>query len=141
MNEILLPPPSMVLLSLLPRKGGNTGSRYFPFSGHLGLTPVSVSGVVRTRILDDDKKSPPTRRITISLTCYEARTTKVTTTTTNVLVNLEHTLWQCDNGQDYAPIGNLDLPFKLVLPVDNPGLSTCYLQDYKVYWRVEASQY
>ena len=39
----------MVLLSLQSLRTSENGLRFFPYSGHLGLTPVVVEGVVLTK--------------------------------------------------------------------------------------------
>src|SRR5258708_10915871 len=91
------PIPLMVIaLSIIPLKGSNTASRIWPHSGYLGLTPVSVSGIVRTK-LDPDAPSSSfchaASAITISLTCYESRLARIGTTRTNVLYEQKLVLW------------------------------------------------
>ncbi|KAG8690660.1 hypothetical protein FRC11_009958 [Ceratobasidium sp. 423] len=127
----------MVAISISPAKG-NAGARWFPHSGHLGLTPVKLDGIVRTR-LEEDGKPVTASALTVSLRCYEARQGRVGVLRTSVLMEHTQTLWTPPAGVEYGPLGARDLPFRLVLPVNAPGSSTFHLQDYRVYWRLEAA--
>ncbi|KDN49447.1 hypothetical protein RSAG8_02149, partial [Rhizoctonia solani AG-8 WAC10335] len=126
----------MVAISISPAKG-NAGARWFPHSGHLGFTPVKLDGIVRTR-LEEDGKPVTASALTISIRCYEARHGRVGVVKTNILAEQSLTLWT-PTGTEYGPLGARELPFRLVLPVDSPGSSTFHLQDYRVYWRLEAT--
>ncbi|CAE6408173.1 hypothetical protein RSOLAG1IB_00880 [Rhizoctonia solani AG-1 IB] len=126
----------MVALTLTPAKG-NAGARWFPHSGHLGLTPVKLDGIIRTR-LEEDGKSATASAVTISLRCYEARHGRVGVLKTNILAEHTQTLWS-PTGAEFGPLGELDLPFRLVIPVNTPGSSNFHLQEYRVYWRLEAA--
>ncbi|EFP90512.1 uncharacterized protein PGTG_16099 [Puccinia graminis f. sp. tritici CRL 75-36-700-3] len=59
----------MVSVSLLPRKGNCT--KYFPHTGHLGLSPVLVAGTIK---LDsrDEGEDIAVAQILVRLRCYEA---------------------------------------------------------------------
>ncbi|QRW00267.1 arrestin [Ceratobasidium sp. AG-Ba] len=129
----------MVALSVVPVRG-NAGARYFPHSGHLGLTPVKVEGVVRTR-LEEDGKPMTASAVTISLRCYESRVGRVGVVKSNIILEQSQTLWSPPSDSVYGSLGAVDLPFKLVLPVNAAGNSTFNLQDYRIYWRVEAAMH
>ncbi|TFK64083.1 hypothetical protein BDN72DRAFT_286614 [Pluteus cervinus] len=126
----------MVHLVLSSTKG-NQGLRYFPHSGYLGLTPVKVEGIVKTK-LDDDLKTLQAKSITISVRCYEARLGRVSVVHSNILVDHTTTLWSKPDDADYAPIGDLEFPFKIVVPTKTAGFSTAVFVDYRCSWRVEA---
>ncbi|KEP55563.1 hypothetical protein V565_003270 [Rhizoctonia solani 123E] len=126
----------MVAISISPAKG-NAGARWFPHSGHLGFTPVKLDGMVRTR-LEEDGKPVTASALTISLRCYEARHGRVGVAKTSILAEHTQTLWS-PAGAEYGPLGARDFTFRLVLPVNSPGSSTFHLQDYRVYWRLEAA--
>lgn len=126
----------MVQLSLTTSKG-NAGTRHFPFQGHLGLTPIRVDGIVRTR-LDEDQKPIQAKSITVSVRAYEARSTRLGGNHTRLLVDYSQTLWKKPDGQAFADIGEFESTFKITLPKRVAGFSTANYQDYKTYWRVEA---
>ncbi|KAG9123729.1 hypothetical protein FRC07_014147 [Ceratobasidium sp. 392] len=127
----------MVALSIVPARG-NAGARYFPHSGHLGLTPVKLEGVVRTR-LEEDGKLIAASAVTVSLRCYEARIGRVGVDKLNVILEQSQTLWSPPGGNVFSSLGAVDLPFKLVLPANAAGNSNFNLQEYRVYWRIEAA--
>ncbi|KAG9104916.1 hypothetical protein FRC06_004983 [Ceratobasidium sp. 370] len=132
-----LPSPStMVALSVVAARG-NAGARYFPHSGHLGLTPVKLEGVVRTRLEEDDKPATASA-VTISLRCYEARVGRVSVVKSNIILEQSQTLWSPPAGSVCGSLGAAELPFKIVLPTSAAGNSNFNLQEYRVYWRIEA---
>ncbi|EKM55669.1 uncharacterized protein PHACADRAFT_256454 [Phanerochaete carnosa HHB-10118-sp] len=126
----------MVQLCLTTLKG-NAGSRHFPFQGYLGLTPVRIEGIVRTR-LDEDQKPMQAKSITVSVRAYESRQTRMGATHTRLLVDYSQTLWKKPDDQPYADVGEFESPFRIVLPRRVAGFSTANYQDYRTYWRVEA---
>ncbi|CAE7090344.1 unnamed protein product [Rhizoctonia solani] len=127
----------MVAISISSTKG-NAGARWFPHSGHLGFTPVKLDGIVRTR-MEEDGKPVAASALTISLRCYEAQHGRVGVVKTNIIAEQTQTLWTPPNGTEYGPLGAREFPFRLVLPVNAPGSSTFHLQDYRIYWRLEAA--
>ncbi|KAG8898384.1 hypothetical protein FRB99_007483 [Tulasnella sp. 403] len=112
----------MVLLTLTPLKGNHSSSRGWPFSGYLGLTHISIHGTVRTR-LGDDRSPLLASQIAIQVRCYESRLAKFSGGQTNVLVERSQVLWTPLDSEPYGPVGDLDLPFRFVLPPDLPGPS------------------
>ncbi|KAF8201457.1 hypothetical protein BJ912DRAFT_502123 [Pholiota molesta] len=126
----------MVHLVLSSAKG-NQGHRYFPYAGYLGLTPVRIDGIVRTR-LDADQKTLPAKSITVSVRCYESRIGRVNALHSNLLVDHTHTLWAKPDNVDYEPIGLLEFPFRFSLPTRIAGFSTAVFVDYRCSWRIEA---
>lgn len=129
----------MVLLSLSPLKG-NTSNRGWPFSGVFSLTKVTTHGTVRTRIGDDGNPLMASS-IVIAIRCYEMRMPRLGVVHTNLLFDRNQTLWQPPEGHQYAPVGDLDLPFKLTVPEDVQGPSACHMHDYRVVWRIEAGEF
>ncbi|KAG8847768.1 hypothetical protein FRB91_011436 [Serendipita sp. 411] len=127
----------MVQISIQPIKNINHGGRFYPYSGYLGLTKLVIEGVVRTRI-EDDHKLLPAHSVTVSVKCYEART-KLTYSRVNTLADDTHVLWSSPTD---APtnIGDMDLPFRIVLPPSIAGYSTLSFPEYKVFWRLEAGE-
>ncbi|KAI8998813.1 hypothetical protein BD414DRAFT_575301 [Trametes punicea] len=116
---------------------GNSGNRYFPHHGYLGLTPVRVEGVVRTK-LDEDGKAIPARALSISIRCYQSRLTRSRTFRSILVVDHTDVLWVKPHDKEYADVTELEFPFKLTLPKRTPGFSTANYQDYRVFWRLEA---
>ncbi|KAL1947656.1 hypothetical protein VTO73DRAFT_13380 [Trametes versicolor] len=116
---------------------GNSGNRYFPHQGYLGLTPVRVEGVVRTK-LDEDGKPIPARAISISIRCYQSRLTRSRNFRSTLVADLTDVLWQKPPDKDYADVAEMEFPFKLTLPKRTPGFSTANYQDYRIFWRLEA---
>ncbi|KAL0947100.1 hypothetical protein HGRIS_013238 [Hohenbuehelia grisea] len=127
----------MVHLSLSSPKG-NQGSRYFPYSGYLGLTPLKVEGVVRTR-LDSDGKLLPAKSLTVSVKCYESRIGRVGVLHSNVLVDYTHVLWSKDDDKEFSDLGDCEYPFRIIIPAKVVGFSSTTFVDYRCMWRVEAT--
>jgi hypothetical protein len=125
----------MVHLSILPLKG-NHGGRTYPYAGYLGLSKVTVDGVVRTR-LEDDNRPLAASSLTISIRCYEARS-RFTVSKVNLLLDMTQTLWTAREGHEYEELGSGDYPFRLSLPSKVGGLSTMQHPEYRVFWRLEA---
>jgi hypothetical protein len=142
----------MVQLSLsFPR--ANQASRYFPYHGYLGLTPIKVEGgarysvfhhhnlttlpVVRTKV-DEDGKLLPAKSITVSVRCYESRLGRVNAMATRVLVDYTQVLWSKSDEREWDDIGDMEYSFRITVPTKVAGHSTAHFQDYRVWWRVEA---
>jgi hypothetical protein len=128
----------MVQISIHPLRNLNHGGRWFPHSGYLGLTKVLIEGVVRTRI-EDDRKNMAASSVTISVKCYEART-KLTYSKINPLVDATVVLWSSPIHDESTDIGDMDLPFKVVLPPTVTGHSSLSFPEYKIFWRLEAGE-
>lgn len=180
-----------VSLSLVHPKGSNIAGRYWPHSGHLGLTPLSISGIVRLRKDSSDTVSHPNSNVvttastsssastsqpiraaavTVSLRCYEAKLGRVGVVRTNILFEHTVSLWSAtasstidaspsaasssqptsrrstgasDQQQPVvADLAQTEFPFHITVPPASAGgCSTCHLQSYRVYWRLESSKY
>ncbi|PPQ77592.1 hypothetical protein CVT25_011384 [Psilocybe cyanescens] len=126
----------MVQLILSSTKG-NQGLRYFPYSGYLGLTPIRVEGIVRTKI-DADLKPLHAKTLSVSVRCYESRVGRVNILQSNILVDYTQVLWSKPDGVDHEPITNLEFPFRISIPAKVAGFSTAQFVDYRCMWRVEA---
>ncbi|KAH9934936.1 uncharacterized protein B0H18DRAFT_1114759 [Fomitopsis serialis] len=128
----------MVTLSIATARGAPCPSRYFPHSGYLGLTPVRVEGIVRTK-LDEDRRPLLAKAISISVRCYEARVSRSRGTVhTTLLVDHTEVLWTKQPNAEWDEVGDLELPFRITLPKSTAGLSTANFQVYRTFWRVEA---
>ncbi|TCD59757.1 hypothetical protein EIP91_011573, partial [Steccherinum ochraceum] len=126
----------MVRLFLAPAKG-NAGGRYFPFQGYLGLTPLRVDGIVRTK-LEEDGKPVLAKSLSVHVRCYESRVGRTGSHRSHILVDYAKTLWQKSDHEEYGLLGDFDGTFKISLPANVPGYSTANYQEYKFFWRVEA---
>jgi hypothetical protein len=60
---------NMVKLTLTPHRGN--GARTFPSTGCLGMTPVTLAGVVRVKI-EEDLKSVEASSLVVRVRCYES---------------------------------------------------------------------
>ncbi|KAI0080568.1 hypothetical protein K474DRAFT_1573151, partial [Panus rudis PR-1116 ss-1] len=126
----------MLTLILAPARG-NSGGRYFPYQGYLGLTPLRVEGVVCTRLAEDGKPIPA-KSLSVAVRCYESRQGKTGTLHSRLLVDYLSVLWRKPDNQDYADLGSHDAQFKITLPKRVAGFSTAHYQEYRTFWRVEA---
>ncbi|KAL1728670.1 hypothetical protein EV714DRAFT_252546 [Schizophyllum commune] len=126
----------MVQLSLVSNKG-NSGVRYFPYTGYLGLTPIKVEGAVITK-LDADRKPLLAKCITIAVRCYEARVGRAGISRAHTLAEYTQTLWSKPEDQQYADVADLELPFRISIPSKVGGHSTCSFVEYRCFWRIEA---
>lgn len=59
----------MVKLTLTPHRGN--GARTFPSTGFLGMTPVTLAGVVRVKI-EEDLKTVEASSLVVRVRCYES---------------------------------------------------------------------
>ncbi|KDQ59422.1 hypothetical protein JAAARDRAFT_191947 [Jaapia argillacea MUCL 33604] len=116
---------------------GNSSSRFFPYHGYLGLTPLRVDGVVRTR-LDEDAKLLPATSLTVTVKCCESRLGRVGVLYSNVLEEFSQLLWKKRDGVDYEELGDSEYAFRIIIPPNAGGPSTTHFQDYRVFWRIEA---
>ncbi|KAF9821686.1 hypothetical protein IEO21_00532 [Rhodonia placenta] len=123
----------MLSLHLAPQKGPNPSARFFPHSGFLGLTPVIVEGIVRTKF-EQDRKPLPAKSLSISVRCYEVSRSRGAV----LLVDHTHVLWQKPPASDYADLAEVEFPFKFTFPEHTAGPSTANFQVYRTFWRVEA---
>lgn len=111
--------------------------------GQLFFSLIYINGcssthlVVRTK-LDGDFKPLAAKSLTISVKCYETRVGRINVVQSNVLVEYTKVLWSKQDGVEYEPIGNLDLPFRISMPAKVAGFSTAAFVDYRCVWRLEA---
>ncbi|OWZ54726.1 hypothetical protein C356_01787 [Cryptococcus neoformans c45] len=130
----------MLDLSVTP-KHGNAGGRYFPHTGHLGVSPVVVQGKVATKL-------PPVcdpllvKNISLRIKCTEYRTGGA------FEGDLQNTLWEQSqlllappDGEKYLNVGDWDQQFKMAIPIEaaTQGRSTMCIREYKVVWRMEVA--
>lgn len=85
-----------------------------------------------------DAKQLLAKSITVSVRCYESRTGRVSVLHSNVLVDYTQVLWSKPDGDEYAPIDELEFPFRITVPARVGGFSTSIFVDYRCMWRVEA---
>lgn len=93
---------------------------------------------MRTKV-DDDGKLLPAKSITVSVRCYESRIGRFNAIHTNRLVDYTQVLWSKPEQDEWADIGDSEYPFRISIPTNVGGYTTANLQDYRVWWRVEAS--
>lgn len=55
-----------------------------------------------------------------------------------MLAEYPETLWSKPATAQWGEVGDLELQFKITVPVKTPGFSYVNFQDYRVFWRVEA---
>ncbi|WVQ85321.1 hypothetical protein IAT38_007486 [Cryptococcus sp. DSM 104549] len=128
----------MLDLYITPRHG-NAGGRFFPHTGHLGVSPVVVQGKIATKL-------PPVcdpllvKSITLRIKCIESRAGGA------FEGDVDNTLWEKAKvllapppGEEYTGVGDWDSMFKLAIPVEAAaaGRSAMVIREYKVVWRFE----
>lgn len=133
----------MVVLTLTPYRGNH--QRFFPHAGFLGLTPIIVQGSVRTA-LQEDNKPLKASSIVVRVRCYEVDNShrpmgKTRRKATHVLYEQLQVVWQKRGDEEWTELGELQRPFRIVVPVDAPGaVSTSTYKTYRSWWQVEAGQ-
>jgi len=179
----------VVSLSFVHPKGSNIAGRFWPHHGHLGLTPLILSGIIRVRVENESNfaislpagtatssaftaassslngnpsNALKASEVTVSLRCYEARLGRVGVVKTNVLFDHTLGLWSASSSPSsskrgpqvvrssvaagagdtrVAELPHTDFPFNICIPPSSAaGCSSCHLQSYRVYWRLEASE-
>lgn len=125
----------MVVLTVSPFRGNHT--RFFPFAGYLGLTPVVVQGQVRT-MLEEDQLALRSACLCVRIRCYEADLTRGKRL--NVLYEISQELWRKDGEREWGELGDFSSPFRLVIPVDAIGVSTTTFKSFRTWWQVEAGE-
>ncbi|WVW82094.1 hypothetical protein I302_104099 [Kwoniella bestiolae CBS 10118] len=123
----------MLELYLTPKQG-NVGGRYFPHTGHLGVTPVVISGKVATR-LPEVCEPLGVKAITLGIRCTETAGNGVS----QVLWEKKKALLTAPDDEEYIELGDWDSMFKTAIPVDaiDMARSTMCIPEYKVVWRME----
>ncbi|KIK59708.1 hypothetical protein GYMLUDRAFT_74149 [Collybiopsis luxurians FD-317 M1] len=123
-------------MQLLLFSKNHNGLRYFPYTGYLGVSNVSVEGVIATK-LDADLKPLPAKQISVSVRCYEFRMGRIGgVVSSRVVVDQTQVLW---SRPEYCELGEEEFPFKIVIPPRVGGFSTVSFVEYKCVWRVEAT--
>lgn len=117
---------------------GKSALRFYPYHGHLGYSPVTVQGVVRTVL--DDAKNLPASSITIAVRCIESRI-GLRSNESRVLADYSKVLWSKPDDQEFADVSALELPFRLTIPTDSPGFSTSLFVEYRCIWRIQAGKH
>ncbi|WWC58404.1 uncharacterized protein I303_100944 [Kwoniella dejecticola CBS 10117] len=123
----------MLELFLTPRQG-NVGGRYFPHTGHLGVTPVVIAGRVATR-LPEVCEPLGVKSITLGIRCTETAGNGLS----QVLWEKKKVLLESSDDEEYMELGDWDSMFKTTIPVDaiEQARSTMTIPEYKVVWRME----
>ncbi|KAK6905509.1 hypothetical protein I204_05459 [Kwoniella mangroviensis CBS 8886] len=123
----------MLELYLTPKQG-NVGGRFFPHTGHLGVTPVVISGKVGTR-LPEVCEPLGVKSITLGIRCTETAGNGVS----QVLWEKKKVLLTAPDDEEYLEMGDWDSMFKTTIPVDaiDTARSTMCIPEYKVVWRME----
>ena len=139
----------MVNLTLIPHRGNST--RAYPFTGILGLTPITILGTLKT-YLDEDLKLLEASLIQVRVRCYEG-TTK--TKPTRILYEHVRNVWEAGRGvideEDlkrgregpevkFEPLGDFSCQWKIVLPKDikkEGAVGTINFKHWKVWWTLD----
>ncbi|KDE04708.1 hypothetical protein MVLG_04847 [Microbotryum lychnidis-dioicae p1A1 Lamole] len=137
----------MVAITLTPHRGNS--ARFYPHSGYLGLAPVVLEGTVKT-LIEEDRKPIKASSIVVRIRCYETEhssTRRKGIKKTHVLYEKECEVWTAaasrapssssDQVGAWAPLGDFSSPFRLVIPSENSGVSTCTFKSYRVWWQIE----
>lgn len=88
---------------------------------------------------EEDIKPLAAKTLKVAVRCYESRLGRVNVIATNVVVDQTLVLWEKPPTSASAEIPDGEYPFKLLIPPETPGLTTTIFQEYRVYWRVEAT--
>lgn len=130
----------MVEITLTPHRGNS--SRAFPYTGILGLTPVSVQGVVRIRLDEDRRPVQDAFSVVVRVRCYEAdNAINASSSRAHLLYEVLERVWSPPDGQPKASLAELETPFRLVIPRDAPShgaLSMLSFKTFRVFWTVDA---
>lgn len=97
-----------------------------------------VASVVRSR-MDDDGKPIRASAVTIAVRCYEARIGRLGVVQSNILFESCQTLWSKSVGSDWESLGDVDLPFKFIIPPECTAPGAVVFPEYRIVWRIEAS--
>ena len=131
----------MVEITLTPHRERNS-SRAFPYTGVLGLTPVSVQGVVRVKLDEDRRPVQDAFSVSVRVRCYEAdNAIGASSSRAHLLYEVAETVWTPPDGQAKASLSELERPFRLVVPRDAPShgaLSMLSFKTFRVFWMVDA---
>jgi hypothetical protein len=92
-------------------------------------------------VLDEDRKALLSHSITVYIRCLETRVGRVGNIHTCTLVEFKQTLWSKPSDVPYKALGDLEVPFKFILPSNIGGYSTANFQDYRVFWRIDAGMH
>lgn len=130
----LLPPPGLPRSHPRPRRRQYVTSSSSRVRVLIGRVPV-----VRTK-LDEDGKPILAKSLSVSVRCYQSRLTRSRAVRSTLVVDHTDVLWVKPPHKEYAEVAELEFPFKLTLPKRTPGFSTANFQDYRVFWRLEASK-
>ena len=130
----------MVQLALQPHRGNH--QRAYPFTGYLGLTPVTLHGILRTTV-EEDKLTLDAAAVIVRVVCYEGDISGPGGAATSVrkLYEVSETLWRPPAGQQYAPLGDLEHAWYLTVPVNARqygAVSSLSFKTWRVWWSVEA---
>ena len=135
----------MVRLVVSPHRGNN--ARSFPYTGYLGLTPVTLQGSVRLET-EEDGLQLEAASVVVRLRCYEAATSTgglgTKGNSVRTLYEVSETLWTAHSASPkrlWAPIGEFKGQWRLVMPADAPcsgALSAMNMKSWRVWWALEA---
>jgi hypothetical protein len=87
--------------------------------------------------LDEDRKPLPVRDVSVAIRCYEARVGRSGIIASNILVEYSTVLWTKPADLEFEQLGEIEWPFRLVIPSKVDGCSAMSLPHYRVFWRVE----
>lgn len=130
----------MVKLTLQTNRGNN--SRAWPFTGYLGLTPVTLHGSLSTYI-EEDKIELEASSVIVRAACYEGDISCPggAATASRRLFEVSKVLWTPSGGSRFAALGDFQHAWHLTIPPnarEQGAVSTLNFKTWRVWWVVEA---
>lgn len=155
----------MVRLTITPHRGNH--ARTFQHTGHLGLSPVSLAGVLQTSV-EEDGALLDASSVQVRIRCYEAEWSNsckaLNFDKVRVAYEVSQTLWsssspassnsaapppaaactsKSNSNSIYKPLGNLKAPWRLSIPVSaiqDGALSSATYKRWRIWWALEAGK-
>ncbi|GFZ49586.1 hypothetical protein JCM24511_07706 [Saitozyma sp. JCM 24511] len=128
----------MLELGLVPKQG-NAGGRFFPHSGYLGVSPVTIAGTAVAK-LPQLCQPLPVKAVSVVVRCYETRTGgPFGQNTENVLWEKSKRLWEPPGSDEFADMGDWECPFRISIPTDaiTRTHSSQWTKEWKLVWRLD----
>ncbi|KAK4688494.1 hypothetical protein P7C73_g1598, partial [Tremellales sp. Uapishka_1] len=130
----------MLDIALRP-KHGNASGRFYPHSGHLGVSPVVISGSAVSKLMNDQICQPlHVKSIVLNIVCYETRSGgPFASDREHILWHKSTVLFEPPAGEEYHEMSEWNCPFRQTIPIDivKRVPSSQWLKDWKVGWKIE----
>jgi hypothetical protein len=127
----------MVVVVLSPHKVG-AHARAFPYTGYLGLSPVSIQGAIRLKV-EEDNLAVDACDVRVRARCYELDRSPSVARKPTVVCEFEHVVWRAAGDAEYESLGNFTSPFRIVIPPEAARTvpSTLAYKAWRVWWCLE----